>query len=361
MKRSTILNILKITLAVSLLAYVIHKAGWDNIRRAIGDMTPRAWVFGAVAILCGNVLSILRWQMLMRGVGLTTTVWDAIRLGFIGIFFNSVVPGLTGGDAIKAIYVVRENPTRRADAFVSVIVDRVIGIASLALISAVVIPFDFATYRDVAIVIYGFLGAAAIGAACVLSRRIKAKIKALLPRSEKPGGKFAQKIGKALSSVDRAVSIYRERLPLVAVAVVISVVVHMCIIVGVSALGTGIAEGGLAALDNPTSVASAEDQPQLVASLTTLSDLGLQSYCSLLPIIFMIQALPISPGGLGVGEKAFEHFFGTVGVLPQHAVAISFTYRITAMLISLIGGVFLLMDRKRVMEDMHTASAGSDE
>lgn len=350
MKRSTVFNLLKIALAVALLAYVIHKAGWDNIKRAISDMTPEAWLLGAVMMLAGNVLSIVRWQMLMKGMGLRTTVWDAIRLGFIGIFFNNVVPGLTGGDAVKAVFVARENPGRGTDAVVSVFVDRLIGIVSLALISAVVIPFRFELYRDVAVVIYGFLGAAAVGAACVLSRRFKAKMRALLP------GAGSSAVGRLLLKVDGAVSIFRHRLPLIAVAVAMSVVVHLCIIVGVSFFGQGIAEGGIESL----TAAALADEPAAGLSLETLRDLDLQTYCSLLPIIFMIQALPISPGGLGVGEKAFEHFFGTIGVLPQHAVAISFTYRVTAMLISLIGGLFLLLDRKRVLEDVHTASEEPD-
>jgi hypothetical protein len=33
------------------------------------------------------------------------------------------------------------------------------------------------------------------------------------------------------------------------------------------------------------------------------------------------------------------------------ATALSLTYRLTAMLISLIGGVFLALDRKRVVEE----------
>lgn len=351
MKRGTIFNIAKIALAVALLAYVIHKAGWDNIKRAITDMTPEAWILGATMMLTGNVLSIVRWQMLMKGMGLQATVWDAIRLGFIGIFFNNVVPGLTGGDAVKAVFVARENPGRGTDAVVSVFVDRLIGIVSLALISAVVIPLDFEAYKEVAVVIYGFLAAAAVGAACVLSRRFKAKMKKLLP------GAGSSAVGRLLIKVDGAVSIFRHRIPLIAVAVGMSVVVHLCIIVGVSFFGGGIAIGGLDALAGAT----LDETAELATSLETLRDLDLQTYCSLLPIIFMIQALPISPGGLGVGEKAFEHFFGTIGVLPQHAVAISFTYRVTAMVISLIGGLFLLMDRKRVLEDVQAASADGEE
>ena len=54
-----------------------------------------------------------------------------------------------------------------------------------------------------------------------------------------------------------------------------------------------------------------------------------------------------------MGEQAFAYFFGTLGIVEADSVALSFTYRITATLISLLGGVFLLFDRKRVLEATH--------
>ena len=64
----------------------------------------------------------------------------------------------------------------------------------------------------------------------------------------------------------------------------------------------------------------------------------------------IISALPVAPAGWGVGEAAFEYFFSSLDVAEADSVSLSFSYRITTLLISLIGGVFLLLDRKRVRE-----------
>ena len=43
----------------------------------------------------------------LRAIGVRLSFWNAHRLTFIGFFFNNVVPGATGGDVVKAVYVAR--------------------------------------------------------------------------------------------------------------------------------------------------------------------------------------------------------------------------------------------------------------
>jgi uncharacterized membrane protein YbhN (UPF0104 family) len=60
-------------------------------------------------------------------------------LMMIGIFFNFFVPGGTGGDVVKVFYLLKETPGRGAQAFLSVLVDRIIGLLSIILIAGVVL------------------------------------------------------------------------------------------------------------------------------------------------------------------------------------------------------------------------------
>ncbi|MHC5209961.1 MAG: lysylphosphatidylglycerol synthase transmembrane domain-containing protein [Planctomycetota bacterium] len=338
MSRAGVINLIKIAIAIGLIFWVLDRAGgWANVRGTLTEMQPSGWVLGTLAITGSTCLSIIRWHMLMRSVGLVNTAWAVFKLGWIGVFFNNVVPGLTGGDLIKAFYVTRDHPNQRTDAVISVIVDRVIGIVALALIAAVIVPFDLGRYGQVAAGIYGFLGATALGSVVVLSRRVKNLLRRLLGRPDEGGGT------SLLAKIDRAVSMYRNRLGTIALAMAMSIVVHLLLIVGMRFFGGALAGGALAAND---AMAAAKQ-----AQMETLLSLGLDVYCSIIPIIFIISSLPIAPAGWGVGEVAFQHFFQQVGVGVAAATALSLTYRLTAMLISLIGGVFLALDRKRVVEE----------
>jgi uncharacterized membrane protein YbhN (UPF0104 family) len=154
-KRSTIVNLLKLAFAAALIWYVLQEAGgWDKVRDSLEDIHLGIWLAGLLAVFLGTCLSVYRWYLLMVSVGLTTTGWAVFRLGWIGVFFNNVVPGLTGGDLIKAFYVTRDHPRQRADAIISVVVDRAIGIVALALIAAVIVPFDLQRYGQAALGIY---------------------------------------------------------------------------------------------------------------------------------------------------------------------------------------------------------------
>ncbi|GJM20259.1 MAG: hypothetical protein DHS20C15_01740 [Planctomycetota bacterium] len=368
MSRKAIFNLLKIAFAFALVWYVIDQAGWDQIRDRLSEIDRQGWLLGLGLLLASHVVALLRWHVLMHSVGLNSTPWIALRLGFIGTFFNNVVPGLTGGDLIKALYVTRENPKQRTSAVVSVIVDRVVGIVALAIIAGVVIPLDFSRYQEAALGIYGFLLAAGLGGTLVLSRRMKARLRGLFGRKEGEGG------NSLLSKLDAAVSLYRPRLGVLAQAMLLSFVSHLLIIVAISIFGDALAEGQRSMLAENPPVLAAEQVAELhaelghapsetdlanaraldlvdrKAQLESLASVSLLEYCSILPIINIISALPVAPAGWGVGETAFKYFFGTIDVDEADSVSLSFTYRITALLISLVGGVFLLLDRKRVLE-----------
>lgn len=352
MSRSALFNLLKLAFAGALIWWVVQKAGGPAaIVERVASMDPGRWVLGLGIVLLANVLSMVRWHFLMVSVGLHSTPFLAIRLGFIGVFFNNVVPGLTGGDLLKAVYVTRENPSQRSAAAISVIVDRVIGIVALALIAAVVIPFDLQRYGAAAVGIYGFLAAAGLGSAVALSRRAKTRLRALMNRAESAGSggriqALLAKVAGLLKKIDEAVSVYRDRLGQVVLALVMSVAVHLLIIVAISVFGDALAEGGRSNLsDLPVA-----EQATRLEQLDTFAALGLDEYCSVIPIIMILSAVPVAPGGYGVGEELFNRFFAPLGVVDTDATTLSLTYRLTATLISLLGGVFLLMDRKRVLE-----------
>ncbi len=346
MSRKALFNLLKVVVAAGLLWFVISQAGFNEVKERLAGIHLGTWLLGLSLLFLGSCISIFRWHMLMRSVGLDSQAFSAFRIGWIGVFFNNVVPGLTGGDLVKAIYITREHPKQRTDAVISVIVDRLVGIVALALIAAVVIPFDFERYRQVAFAIYGFLGVAAVGAALALSRRVKARLRLVLEKAGRKGGEDS-----LLGKLDRAISMYRDRIGMLGVALLMSFVVHLLLIVGVWFFGDALAPGGVSAqaLDGQT-------LHERQRELAVLGGLGIDVYCSLIPIIMIISSLPIAPAGIGVGETAFMYFFGTVGVAQADSTALSLTYRFTTIVISLFGGLLLLLDRRRVLTDVPAGS-----
>lgn len=77
----------------------------------------------------GQVIVGFRWWMLLRAQSVFIGFWVAVRLHFLGLFYNNCMPGSVGGDLVRAWYVTKHTD-RKFAAALSVFVDRAIGLLS---------------------------------------------------------------------------------------------------------------------------------------------------------------------------------------------------------------------------------------
>lgn len=262
-------------------------------------------------ILVATFVAVYRWYLLLNAADLATTLPRVNALTFIGAFFNNVMPGSQGGDIVKAFYIAREHRSRKTDAIITVLLDRVLGITGLTIVAGLVIPVDFERYFDVGRWIYGILALEIAFGVVFFSRRVRRAlgIEALIQKL--PGGGVFKK-------VDEAMFIYRFRMNTVLVSLLLSLLVHTVLILGIGFIGKGVGF----------------DTPML-------------SYFVVVPVGLIIMALPIAPSGWGAGEAAFIYFWGTLGVPSAMALSLLLVYRIEQMIVSLIGGIYLAREKNR--------------
>src|SRR5947209_3196087 len=95
------------------------------------EFHPDIMVLAAAIYLFGLLLQFIRWHALARAQDLPCSLYNAVRLGFIGFFWNNALPaGSIGGDIVKATFFAREQ-NRRTVAVATVLVDRAIGLWGL--------------------------------------------------------------------------------------------------------------------------------------------------------------------------------------------------------------------------------------
>ena len=80
------------------------------------------WCLAILIYFVAISITAIRWGILLKAANLPQHLGRAYRLTFIGVFFNNVVPGQTGGDLVRAFYIARENEGHRTDSVLSVIV-----------------------------------------------------------------------------------------------------------------------------------------------------------------------------------------------------------------------------------------------
>ena len=102
-------------------------------------MSIPAFLSAIALCIFAQFVSTIRWKLLLPdGVGLRKLVF----LCMIGSFFNTFLPGVIGGDAVKGLYLYRVTG-KGSLSLASIFMDRYIGFAALIAICAVAFPFGF--------------------------------------------------------------------------------------------------------------------------------------------------------------------------------------------------------------------------
>ncbi len=280
--------------------------------RVFRELDPSGLAVAIGLFLCAVITVVTRWWRLLAIADCRTNWFNALRLTFLGLFFNIVFPGLTGGDVVKAVLVVRENPSRRADALMSVIVDRLIGLLALALLAGVMLLFLGDEFAQLRLPVAVFLAIGIVGGAVYSHRGLRRRVgfDALLARLP---------MGERVRKLDEAFLVYSRRPGELGLAAALSIVNHLCFASAVFALGRAFGDA----------------QP-------------FSNYLAIVPVANIVSSIPIAPGGWGVGEAMYRSLFLLVGADPTVGVAVSITQRLCVMVVGLAGGLFLLLPGGRV-------------
>jgi uncharacterized membrane protein YbhN (UPF0104 family) len=128
--------------AVVLLALVAWRTDWEHVAAAFSRMRPGYFLAAVLLYLCAQVVSGLRWRLLARAQGFDGSRLRYIAYTFIGNFFNLALPTSVGGDVVRVWYLSGQagagpSSGRRIAALVSVLAERVNGVAVLVLLACV--------------------------------------------------------------------------------------------------------------------------------------------------------------------------------------------------------------------------------
>jgi glycosyltransferase 2 family protein len=263
----------------------------------------------------------LRWFLLLRQTGLKVHAGRVFSLQMIGIFFNSLIPGGTGGDLIKGFYLFKENADKdKSLALTSIAMDRFVGLYGLLCVAMAMTAINVDLWMGSAPmrlnslfyagVFLSFTGAIAFFFS-PWSRYFLEH-----PRLHHAPG------GKLLRSLFDSLLVYRAR-PwglLAPLALGILVDAGLILLYYFSACSLGIA-------------------------------LPLRVHGYVVPTLTMINGIPISPSGVGVGEAAGEMIYGILGVAEGGSEVMALVH-IFILATSLAGAPFYFLYRvKKETED----------
>ncbi len=285
------------------------------------------WVF-AVAMgswFISQSFFVARWSLLLKVQGINIGFWTAYRLHLLGTFYNNCLPTSVGGDVLRAWYVTTHTD-KKLEAALSVFVDRIIGLTGMIVMAFCCywfVPSDeqqgrltfsfnlnllqrLNEYKWI-LAIVGIIFAL-VFLAFIANRRGRN----LLAKAFRV---FCERAKVVLAKVNKAIRIYYRKKLAIALALVLTFCCQAVFIVGLWFVGRDI---GI--------------------------NVPMRYYFVFFPIAWILGALPISIGALGIWEGTLKLLFSRVAIgLSAKLSALALSHRIIWLLWSLPGVVIHLI------------------
>jgi uncharacterized protein (TIRG00374 family) len=138
-KTKNVFFYLRLAVVAAGIAFGVHwlntEKAWPRLLEIFSRINPLVFAAALGIFTIGHIVVGLRWWLLLRAQTIVIPLAAAVRLYFLGWFYNNFMPSSVGGDLIRAWYVTRHTD-KKLEAVLSVFVDRAIGLLTTLIIAA---------------------------------------------------------------------------------------------------------------------------------------------------------------------------------------------------------------------------------
>jgi uncharacterized protein (TIRG00374 family) len=298
----------KVAVSVGALVLALSQLDYSEIRREVGNIDVAGLLLCLAVVVAEIAVNAGKLSVLCLPARLG--VLPLIRINFIKVLFNNILPGGVGGEAVRMYLIGRGIGSYGASA-AAVTADRLTGLWTQALFTAVSLPFLTASILAPGTRWLLALGAAALAAAVGFlimgpGPRTAGKLMARLPGFR---DRHLQEVGR-FQAFWRDLAGSKRRLLLVAACSIAS----QCLLIGI--LWTAVRCLG--------------------------GSLELHQAAPILLFSALAGLIPLSLGGLGVAEGAMALAFAAAGSRPELGLLSSLVLRMTQVPLAFLGGFHLL-------------------
>ena len=291
---------------------------------------PGPMALTVLVVVAATVLSSWRWYILLRLVGSEAKFWAVININFAATFASAALLGLVGGEALRALYVARMVGSQRSRAVSTIFVDRLLAAVALLLVSLTAVvamgsgladrrPLWFFTLMTLAVVV-------AVGLLLLFVNVYSGRISRLLRADERQGLlAIPARLVQALLDI---AAINRRN------------------VLGIAA-GLALATTSICL----TVVAIVIVATTLTPALTVLEF----SFAGTMGL--WANMMPITPGGFGFGEGAFEVVSRMIAGERAEGTGMAFlVFRVLALVAILHGAVALFFGLPGIVKGTPSAA-----
>lgn len=308
------MTLLKISFSAGLVYWLVSTDRF-KLSELENFLTPTHLLISFFLVGLGLLIMTERWRGLIQSQGFSLSRIEIIKLNLMGLFFNFAVPGGVGGDVIKAHYLQKDLQIPRAVSYSSALMDRIIGLYTFVILALSGLLFEIFYLKvensilDQLLFWVGFIFIAMTTFLIVLKFF---KTSELQMNNEGVKGKFFR--------FSYACKGFVEHPKILVSAILFTVLAQSTTLIFFNWF-----------------IESVMNEPVSGPLLFFVVPLG-----------FMLMAIPITPAGVGVGQAAFYFLFYTFsnGEINSGSTVIT-AFQLTLFVWGLVGSYFYLTKKNR--------------
>jgi len=268
----------------------------------------------------GLAITAERWRRLLKSQGIPLSFLRTSQLVLIGTFFNYMMPGGVGGDLVKGYYIAQDFPDTRTKAVISVLMDRLIGLFSMLFLALSLMTYQWDLIQGspqlklIFIVLLLLFFAFCVFWSLIFSKRIYH-----LGLFDWLLNFFSEK--SSIRHLYHSLVSYRHTPKVFFPTFVLSLLAQVSSVLFFYIAGLGLG------FDN----------------------IPFQIYLFVIPVAFIIQAIPVSPAGIGIGQAALLFVFNlSLGQQTNVGPTTMTAFQIMTFFYGLLGAYFYLGISKKL-------------
>jgi uncharacterized protein (TIRG00374 family) len=292
-------RLIKGIFALLLIAGLFYFTSFEEVFKALLNLTPASVLLLLLVSLILIWISVIKWGMLLRELGGNFTSFYLGKLYLLGYFVNSFLPSQVGGDLLRSVSIGKTLGHDRA--FAATILERYTGIVAMSVL-AFITMWCVHVPPLIRWLVFGFVLGVAAATIVALSRKaLVILVKIGLPA----------KYLKLLLKIQRAFRIIYSKPWIIVKALLLSFLYHTFTVVNTAICAAAVGWHNVSLLDLFT----------------------------VLPLILLVGALPLTPSSLGIQEGAFYFFLQMIGATRGQALGIAVILRAKGYFLASLGGI----------------------
>ncbi len=313
LKSKKVRGILQLLVSLALLVWLVNRVGINSIISKLANIDWRWYLLAFLLSFFNILLRSYRWYILLNALDDRPPFRQLLYLYFVGFFFNNFIPSGFGGDVVKVLSL-RQEHGRGAEALSSVIMDRLTGLIGSSIIALIALAWNSIQPWSNQVAANLSLPPALTASIALISLGVPLGF--ILVRWVDPVSLLASRLPSirrliASARLQRLLeTIHRYPLPTLLQALLTSIPFTLSLVV---------------------------TQYSIARALSV--DVPFYLFPLFVPIISIINLLPLSFNGLGMREGIYQFLFVPMGVSNASAIAMSLVFYFLRVGIGLFGGL----------------------